>query len=203
MVHIQRTERLNLPLYWPLVNNMSMAMLNEVVSLKNPFNLCMDKLKIMLSVKVNLDSYQLDINPLIVLVQSQIWQIPFLSQSTASSEFTVPLSLLSFSYQVGIWSNIVLLPWQHQGFCHPLTSPLQPQITTMNCFLPGPMHQSLFSFPSWLKSKTYLIFHCGSSEVLQTQLIAKSHEEWTKLKVPIQQIVVLWVVPCEHKLHGY
>lgn len=72
MVHIQRTERLNLPLYWPLVNNMSMAMLNEVVSLKNPFNLCMDKSKIMLPVEGNLDSYQLDINPLIVLVQSQI-----------------------------------------------------------------------------------------------------------------------------------
>lgn len=49
----------------------------------------------------------------------------------------------------------------------------------------------------------YLIFKCGSSKVLQTQLIAQSHEERTKLKVPVQQILVLWVVPCEHKLHGY
>lgn len=72
MLHIQTTERLNLPSYWPLVNNMSMAMLKEVVSLKNPFNLCMDKLKIMLSDRVNLDSYQLDMNPLIVLIHSQI-----------------------------------------------------------------------------------------------------------------------------------
>lgn len=72
MLHIQRTEILNLPSYWPLVNNMSMAMLKEVVSLKNPFNLCMDKLKIMSSVEVSLDSYQLDMNPLIVLVHSQI-----------------------------------------------------------------------------------------------------------------------------------
>lgn len=103
MLHIQRTDRVILPSYWPLVNNMSMAMLNEVVSLKNPFNLCMDKLKIMLSVEVSLDSYQLDMNPLMVLVHSQIWQIPFLSQSTATSQFKIPLSLLSFGYQVGIW----------------------------------------------------------------------------------------------------
>lgn len=119
MLHIQRTERLNLPSYWPLVNNMSMAMLKEVVSLKNPFNLCMDKLKIMLSVEVSLDSYQLDMNPLIVLVHSQIWQITFLSQSTAASEFKIPLSLLSFGYQVSVWrrswppSLRWMVPWHH------------------------------------------------------------------------------------------
>lgn len=156
MLHIQRTEKLILPSYWPLVNNMSMAMLKEVVSLKNPFNLCMDELKILLSVQVKLDSYQLDMNPLIVLVHSQIWQIPFLSQSTAQSLkslFLCSHSAIKLAYDD--WAgphtsatsstHITLLLWQQQGFCHPLTSPSQPHITTMNCFLPRLMRQSLTS----------------------------------------------------------
>lgn len=52
---------------------------------------------------------------------------------------------------------------------------------------------------NWLKQQTYRIFHGGSSKLLQTELIAQSHEKRAKLKVPVRQIAVLRVIPSEHK----
>lgn len=47
----------------------------------------------------------------------------------------------------------------------------------------------------------YLICKCSGGQVLQTMLIAQSHEERTKLEL-VRQVPVLCVIPYEHKLKG-
>ncbi len=49
----------------------------------------------------------------------------------------------------------------------------------------------------------YLICKCSSSQVLQTQLVAQSHEERTELELSRHQVPVLCVVPCECNLKDH
>lgn len=49
----------------------------------------------------------------------------------------------------------------------------------------------------------YLICKCSSSQILQTQLVAQSHEERTELELSRHQVPVLCVVPCECNLKDH
>lgn len=53
------------------------------------------------------------------------------------------------------------------------------------------MSVNLYSYQDSIYHPTYHIFKSSSSKVLQTKLVAQSHEERTKLEVSVNQIVVL------------
>lgn len=58
----------------------------------------------------------------------------------------------------------------------------------------------VFSFLQLLLGFIHHICNGSSSHVLQTKLIAQSHEERSKFELPVHQIVVLCVIPTESKL---